>query len=346
MRPSTIKRPGVGWRRLVATGWGVLFSSLFSLLPIALTAWQIQSAPMPVPEEDPTTYFNVPFATLGGKQFWSDVVHRGDYRIQKNVTTDHYRLLDSSDTRLAWGNRAGCQQALNKIVAERGLKPVSGHVVIVLHGLSRTRSSMASMAEVIGQQTGATVLNVSYASGRTDIQEHAAALASIIDAIPEATAIDFVAHSLGNIIVRHYLAAYGHDPRFRRMVMLGPPNNGSQLATWLRNNWVFKAATGKAGQQLGTSFDEIESSLATPAFEFAIIAGATGQESGLSNPLVEDRNDWIVGVDETRLTGAADFHVGDYWHATIMDNAEVQQATVQFLQFGFLRSHETRTPIK
>ncbi len=295
-------------------------------------------------QSEPKIYLNLAMTTMGGKQFWTDMVHLHGYRIQRNSQTGHCRLLDPSDARLAWGNMAGCELELKRFAAERNLQPVDGRVVIVLHGLSRTRTAMQPISDYIGNE-GLQVINMSYASGRGGVEEHAAALDSVIRHLPEVDEIDFVGHSMGNIIVRYYLGKYDHDRGFRRMVMLGPPNHGSALAVWLKRNLIFVAATGNSGQQMSAKFEELSAELATPDFEFAIIAGATGVDGGISNPVIPGDNDLVVGVEETRLAGATDFMSGNYWHSTMMNDATVQKSTVNFLKYGYLQSAEQLNPI-
>ncbi len=296
-------------------------------------------------EVEPLTRWNVPTWTFGGKQFWTDLVHFHGYRIQKHAVTGHHRLLAPNNTRRAWGNMAGCVRKLDQIAVDQALPPVTGRVVIVLHGLTRTRSSMQPLCDYLAGVTDAHVINFSYASGRGGVEQHAAALESVIRHLPDACEIDFVGHSMGNIIVRYYLGTRGQDPRFRRMVMLALPNHGSQLANWLQKNPVFKTVTGDAGQQMAGRWEDIRDYLATPEFEFAIIAGARGQEGGLSNPLIDGDNDLVVSVDETRLAGASDFWQGDLWHSTMMYNADVQQATASYLNKGYLISPDRCQPV-
>src|SRR2546425_11887355 len=70
--------------------------------------------------------FNVAMKTLGGRQVWGDVVHFHAWRIQQNVLTKHYRLLDGDDVRHAWGSREQCQAKLDEIKREQKLPRMSG----------------------------------------------------------------------------------------------------------------------------------------------------------------------------------------------------------------------------
>lgn len=295
-------------------------------------------------------YWNLRTWTMGGKQFWTDVICFHEYRIQKHAWTGHHRLVNGSDVREAWGDLEHCKKKLSEIAADKDLPPMTGNVVIVLHGLSRTRSTMKSLSKAI-EEDGAQVLNLSYASTRAAISDHADALASVIDHLPEVEQISFVGHSMGNIVVRYYLgtrfAEHGKpvDKRFHRMVMLGPPNNGSQLARWLQNNVVFKTVTGESGQQLSRKWDEFKEHLTTPTFEFGIIAGEQSDESWIKNSLIDGKDDLVVTVEETKLPGASDFLVENLIHSTMMKQPDVHKAVVNFLNHGYFVSADKRTPI-
>jgi pimeloyl-ACP methyl ester carboxylesterase len=301
----------------------------------------------PGPADKTDTWFNVPTKTLGGKQLWTDYVHLHGYRIQRNVMTGHHRLLDPADVRLAWGNIAGCQQELARVADEQRLPPMTGRVAIVLHGLTRTRASMKPLASHLSENSDVTVINLSYASTRSSIDQHAAALASIIEHLPQVREIDFVGHSMGNIVVRYYLGQLRsqRDPRFRRMVMLAPPNQGSRLARLLQDNLLFRTFWGISGQDLSRRWPEIERHLATPDFEFGIIAGNRPDEATLDNPLIRNNNDLVVTVDETRLPGARDFIQRDLLHSTMMKEPAVHEATLSFLEHGYFVSADQRQPI-
>lgn len=294
----------------------------------------------------------VALPTLGGMQFWADRLFFGDWRIQRNAVTGRYRLLDGDNLRHASGTFADCRKALQRIKQEEQLPPMQGTGVLLLHGLGRTRGSMAPLADYIRRNSDFTVFNVSYASTRQSIEEHARSLAQIVENLDGIERIDFVGHSLGNIVVRRYLAdqtdpAAGRrpDPRIRRMVMLGPPNHGSIAATGLGDNVIFQAITGETGQELGRQWVWLESSLATPQFEFGIIAGGRGNDRGI-NPLLPGDDDGVVTVQSTRLAGARDFLSVSALHSLLPANADVQKATLRFLKEGYFRAADRRQPVE
>ncbi len=90
--------------------------------------------------------FNVPTSTFGGMQLWEDLRVHSEWRIQRNVVTGHYRLLDDGDIRRAWGSWDECNRALDEARATYDLEPGSDHAVVLLHGLGRTKSMYRSLA--------------------------------------------------------------------------------------------------------------------------------------------------------------------------------------------------------
>ena len=303
----------------------------------------------------------VPLPTLGGKQFWADELLFHHWRIQRNALTDDYRLLDEHDLRHASGTFDECRAALESIKQERHLPRMSGKAVVVLHGLGRSRSSMDSLCRYL-RENDYQVFNVGYPSTQDDVAGLARSLRRVIDNLDGIEEINFVGHSLGNIVVRHYLGdLVRQEPwkqsvnaaaadrraaaRFHRFVMLGPPNQGATLAEMFADNPLFKGIAGDAGQQLGRDWPDLEKRLATPAFEFGIIAGKKGNERGY-NPLLPGENDVVVSVEATKLAGARDFLVLPVVHSFMMDNPKVQQCVLRFLREGYFVSAAERHPLE
>lgn len=301
---------------------------------------------------------NIALPTFGGMQFWTDELVHGDWRIQRHVTTGHYRLLDPNDVRLAWGSWDQCLVRFDEVRAAKNIPPIRGEVVVLVHGLGRSRHSMQAIAEFLRQNDRFTVVSFGYASTRQPVAEHAKALDKVLGHFQGATRIHFVAHSLGNIVIRHHLAdreraaGAGDDrrgdamarPPYGRLVMLGPPNNGAALARTLRNTGVFPLIAGPSGQSLGRDWESLADKLATPAFEFGIIAGAVAERTG-SNPLVPGDDDLIVSVEETRLPGARDFITVPEFHVLLLKNPTVHDYLQRFLLTGQFRAEGDRQPI-
>jgi pimeloyl-ACP methyl ester carboxylesterase len=294
---------------------------------------------------------NLPLPTLGGDAFWSDELVLHGWRIQQNVLSEHYRLLDPQDIRRAWGTAQQCRQALEEVKRREKLPPLDGKAVITLHGLIRSRDHMAALGQCLADEGRFHVVNVSYASTRRPLDDHAQSLARVIAGLEGIDEINFVCHSLGNLVVRRYLGEAAQqqprwqiDPRIKRMVMLGPPNNGAQLAVLFKGNDLYGLVTGPSGKQLSRTWDECQKSLATPQFEFGILAGGSGNGHGL-NPLVAGDDDLVVAVEETRLPGAADFRLLHCRHSNLMDDLTARKHVLSFLNHGYFTAEAERQPI-
>jgi len=294
---------------------------------------------------------NIKSPTLGGKQLWADQIHFRKWRIQRNVVTGHHRLLDGKDFRRAFGSFRHCQSKLEEFQRKRGLTPLTGKAVIVLHGLCRTRSAMKGICRHLEEKGNYHVYNVSYPTTRGDVATHAKSLARIIENLKGVEQIHFVGHSLGNLVVRHYLAdttddATGRrpDPRIGRIVMLAPPNNGARLAERVGRNKAFELIVGASGTQIASKWKELEKHLATPRCQFGIIAGGGGKQRG-RNPIIHGDDDLVVSVEETRLAGARDFIVLPVFHTFMMDDDKVRECTLRFLNHGYFLSEAQRQPL-
>lgn len=296
-----------------------------------------ESAPEEAPMPDVDLNLNWQLKTLGGRQVWGDVANFRGWRIQQNVVTKHYRLIDPEDVRRAWGSEEQCRVQLDECIKTVPLQPLSGKAVILIHGIIRSSKAMAAMRERLAAD-GYLVISLDYPSTRVTIPESAAYLRRVIESLDGVEQIHFVVHSMGGLIVRSYLAqTTGHpDPRLGRMVMLGVPNLGARLANIARNNLLFKTLFGPAGQQLIEDQEGLIAGLPTPAFEFAVVAGARGDDDGY-NPLIPGDDDGVVSVDSTRLPGAADFLTVPCIHTFLPSNSEVIESTRRFLATGALR---------
>ena len=217
-----------------------------------------------------------------------------------------------------------------------------------MHGMFRTHYPMRGIARYLATEGGYSVFNMTYPSNWRRLSFSADMLAKLLAGLEGIDEINFVCHSLGNIVVRHYLAdcargEYGGvaDPRIHRMVMLGPPNQGSAMAHWLRA--VDPLGFVVTARELRDSRN-LQPRLATPKFEFAVIAGGRGVARGY-NPFLRGDNDLIVTVESTRLAGARDFAVLPARHSVMMNHPTVRSYTLNFLREGFFESEANRRPI-
>ncbi|NLS95208.1 MAG: alpha/beta hydrolase [Planctomycetaceae bacterium] len=326
--------------------------SIGVLLLVVVHSLSAQEAGIPNP--DPPTNLlatiggGIPKPTLGGSQFWGDVHVFHDWRIQQRVGEEHFRLLSPKELCYAEGTFGQCRAKLEQIKAEQNLEPMRGRAVILLHGLVATRWTMRLLAEHLEEDGRYTIVNAEYPSTRQSMADHARLLARVVEGLPEVEQLNFVGHSMGNIVIRHYLAdvqkQYGRqDPRLGRVVMIAPPNHGALAATRLSDNSVFKTVFGKPGRQLGKEWPWLENELTVPPCQFGIIAGGT--RGGGFSPFLPGDDDGRISVETTRLTGARDFVLLPMIHEFIANDPRTFGYVLRFLDEGHFVAADQRQPI-
>jgi triacylglycerol lipase len=210
----------------------------------------------------------------------------------------------------------------------------SDECVILLHGLFRTRMSMRRLEKHL-LKLGYATLNLSYPSTRAPIRKLAEShLATWVSKCLAAGAsrIHFVTHSMGGILVRQYLENHFLPPD-SRLVMLSPPNQGTEIVDILRNIWGFDVIVGPAGLELGTGPDSLPNRLGRASIQVGVIAGERSLNP-IFSALIPGPDDGKVPVSRTRMDGMSDFLVVPCTHTFIMFNPEVVRQTANFLVKG------------
>ncbi len=205
--------------------------------------------------------------------------------------------------------------------------------VVVLHGLGRSSLSMWLLANRL-TQAGFEVHNLDYPSTEASVDELVAVLSGEVEecCLSSGKSLHFVTHSLGGILVRAYIAKK-RPHNLGRVVMLSPPNQGSQLVDELSDNPLFQWATGPAGQELGTDRSNLPNRLGPADFEVGIITGSRSLNP-LTSWLVAGEDDGTVSVESAQLEGMAAFLVVPNTHTFIMNSSQVAQEVVHFLEHG------------
>lgn len=266
---------------------------------------------------------------------WSDQRVEHDWRLQRRAKSDDWRLLDPRDRVVASGSYDECLASLGKRRAAGEIPAIGRATVLVLHGLGEGRHSMQPLVDHLRDALDGTVMTVGYASPRAGIDDHARSLAAVVDSLPKESLVSFVGHSLGGIVIRRWMAMADRHAvaRVGRVVMLGSPNRGSDLAKMASRIWLVSLVADGAARELAVDWDRIEGSLAVPPCPFGIVAGGRGDGRGYSD-LLEGDDDAVVRVEETRLEGADDFLLLPVRHAAMMKSETVQRATAAFLRSG------------
>jgi pimeloyl-ACP methyl ester carboxylesterase len=216
---------------------------------------------------------------------------------------------------------------------------LNDEAVILLHGLARNASSMNKLESALIEQ-GYKVVNVDYPSTKHDIESLAElSIGNAIDEVGPHSKIHFVTHSMGGILVRQFLRRH-KMPSLGRVVMMGPPNSGSEIVDLLQNLPGFKAVNGPAGLQLSAKKNALPNQLGPADFELGIIAGSRSVNLVLSTMLPMP-NDGKVSVESSKLAGMTDHITLPVTHTFMMRNPAVIKQVIVFLQCGKFKSVES-----
>ncbi len=210
----------------------------------------------------------------------------------------------------------------------------SRECVVLIHGVNRSWRAMRPLAQAL-QQDGYTTVNVDYPSraGTVDVIAPMAVDNGVAGCrATGAERIHFVTHSIGGILLR-----YAHHespiPEIGRVVMLAPPNQGSEIVDKTRNLPGASLVGGDALLELGTDGGSLPAQLPPVDFELGVVAG-TGTMNPWMSAMLPNPDDGKVSVARTRVDGMRDFLIVDDNHHFIVEDEIVIRNTRAFLRRG------------
>jgi pimeloyl-ACP methyl ester carboxylesterase len=209
--------------------------------------------------------------------------------------------------------------------------------VVLLHGIGVGSWTLKKLDQAL-QRRGYATLNLNYPSRKKPLEELAEDIHGPITAFAEQRdgAIHFVAHSMGGLLARVYIAR--HRPaRLGRVVMLGTPNGGSEVADLLKDLSIYRAVFGPAGLQLSTAQDPVLTALPPPDYAVGIIAGCRTIAPIASALILPRPNDGRVSVESSKLADMADHIVVKASHTGLPRHIVAIEQTIAFLHDGRFR---------
>ena len=198
--------------------------------------------------------------------------------------------------------------------------------IVLLHGMGRSRASFFVMQQRL-QKAGYATLNFPYATPGKSVDELSDKLKAYVVENVKTKKYHFIAHSLGNIIIRNGFKAGEYREGLGRMVMLGPPNQPADLAELFKDFKPYQWIMGESGQEL--SSEEFYADLPVPPIEFGVIAGDKGQQLTFDEP-----NDGVVTAASTKLDGMKDWLLLHHTHTFMMNSKDTATQCIYFLEHG------------
>ena len=204
--------------------------------------------------------------------------------------------------------------------------------VILLHGLGRTDRAMFFLQKRISE-AGYTTHNIEYRSLKDTPDV-------IINKVGEEIArccknngrpVHFVGHSLGGLVVRAYLERHPLN-NLGRVVLIGTPNQGSELVDRYGDDWFF-GLLGPTARELGTDRSDLPKRIAPPHYPLGIVAGASSFRPIFSR-ILPGPDDGMVAVESTKMAGMTDFLLVDTSHGMLRYNKTVAEEAIYFIRHG------------
>jgi len=219
-------------------------------------------------------------------------------------------------------------------VADPPVSAKTPETVVLLHGLGRASDAMDSIAKRL-RKAGYEVIGIDYPSRKLPENALLALIRHrVISCCAYKRRVHFVGHSLGGLLIRGLLESRPLN-NLGRVVLLGTPNHGSELADRLKAadlEWV-NVIAGPTALRLGTDANSFPNRLKAPYYEIGVIAGNRSLNP-IGSWLIPGPDDGMVSIASTRLTGMSDFLIAPADHILMRYSKRIASAIIHFLRHG------------
>jgi triacylglycerol lipase len=221
----------------------------------------------------------------------------------------------------------------NHLLAKQPSPAKNDEYVVILHGIARSKDHMADLAEFL-QQNGYHTVNINYPSTKYPLKKLSQIIQKeITSQVPPKSTVNFVGYSMGGLLIRIILQDAQYE-NLGKAVQLAPPNNGSEVADFIKNNWLYQKIYGPAGQQLTTDQKRINHLLnGKITYPLGVIAGNFSIDP-ISSAIIPGDDDGKVSIASTKIDGMQDHIIIKSSHTFFPSNKNVQKQVLHFLKFG------------
>ena len=172
------------------------------------------------------------FFTLGGGQFWEDLFVYNGWRIQRNLTSKHHRLLDNYDIIRDEGTFATCLQEWEKYKKAIDLPQRNNHLVICLHSYGQTRKIFNNLLTTL-QNKNLSAESINYPSMQRNTLSQVKQLETLLNNMEDIQQISFITYGSGNILLEQLL---NNDSKWKQRIKIG---KAIEIFPWTEGNHLF-----------------------------------------------------------------------------------------------------------
>lgn len=207
--------------------------------------------------------------------------------------------------------------------------------VVLLHGFAAFPGVMWPLAWRL-RRLGFATLTPYYPSWARALDAHPATLQPQINRFTSHVEgpLHFVGHSMGGLIIRALLREQ-RPPSLGRVVLLGTPNAGSEIADVLHTHPLARHVLGRAGPLLVTARDDgWRKRLGRVDYPLGVIAGDRCARLAPFAHALPLPHDGKVSVAATHVEGESDHLVLPLTHSGLCFDPRIVRPLVRFLETG------------